>query len=67
MKYAATNPVSFTVSTVKVNKVTGIKDVKGPLKIPFDWKIYCTYYTVNPHSCGYCFLFLPPVQEKERS
>lgn len=38
MKYVATNPVSFTVTTLKVNKSGGIKDVKGPLKIPLDWK-----------------------------
>lgn len=39
MKYITTNPVSFTVSTLAVNKVKGIKDVKPPIKIPFDWKI----------------------------
>ncbi len=32
-----TNPVSFTVSTLKVNLQGNIKDVNGPLKIPLNW------------------------------
>ncbi len=32
----STNPVGFTVSTVKVNLKEGIKDVKSPIKIPFN-------------------------------
>ncbi len=32
------NPVSFTVRTVAVNMKEGIKDVKQPIKIPFDWR-----------------------------
>lgn len=38
MKYVLTNPVSFTVTTLKVNQKLGIKDVKPPIKIPLDWK-----------------------------
>jgi len=33
-----TDPVSFTVHTVPVKPNEDIKDVKKPLKIPFDWK-----------------------------
>lgn len=33
-----TGPVSFTVHTVPVKTNEDIKDVKKPLKIPFDWK-----------------------------
>ncbi len=39
MQSVTTNPVSFTVSTLKVNKIEGIKDIKPPLKIPFNWII----------------------------
>jgi hypothetical protein len=38
LRYAPTNPVSFTVKTVAVNMKEGIKDVKSPIKIPFDWR-----------------------------
>ena len=33
-----TDPVSFTVHTIPVKPNEDIKDVKKPLKIPFDWK-----------------------------
>jgi hypothetical protein len=38
LQVVPTNPVRFTVSTVKVNLKEGIKDVNAPIKIPFDWK-----------------------------
>ncbi len=34
---AFTNPVNFTIRTVKINPKAGIKDVKKPIKIPLDW------------------------------
>ncbi len=34
----STNPVGFTVRTVPVNMKEGIKDVKAPIRIPFDWR-----------------------------
>lgn len=36
LQTASTNPVGFTVSTVKVNMQEGIKDVKAPIKIPLN-------------------------------
>ena len=38
VRYAYSNLVSFTVSKVKVDAQTGIKDVKTPLTIPLDWR-----------------------------
>lgn len=38
LQSVSTNPVGFTVTTVKVNMKEGIKDVKSPMKIPFDWR-----------------------------
>ncbi len=37
MHYALTNPVSFTIRTLKVNPQGGIKDIKAPITIPLDW------------------------------
>lgn len=39
LKIAFSNPVSFTVHSLKVSKEEDIKDVKEPLTIPLDWKI----------------------------
>ncbi len=38
-RFAYTNTTSFTVSTLKVNPQGEIKDVKPPIKIPFNWKL----------------------------
>jgi len=38
MRYALTNPVSFTIRTLPVNPQGDIKDVKSPIKIPLDWR-----------------------------
>jgi len=38
MRYASTNPVSFTVRTLPVNLKNDIQDVKSPIKIPLDWR-----------------------------
>ncbi len=37
MHYALTNPVSFTVRTLKVNPNGEIRDVKDPITIPLNW------------------------------
>lgn len=37
-KVVISNPVNFTVHTVTVEPQSEIKDVKGPLTIPLDWK-----------------------------
>ncbi|HED38151.1 MAG TPA: hypothetical protein ENI76_07900, partial [Ignavibacteria bacterium] len=34
---ALSNPVTFTVSILKVNLKKGIKDIKPPIKIPLNW------------------------------
>ncbi len=34
----STNPVGFTVSTLPVDMKSGIKGVKSPIAIPFDWR-----------------------------
>jgi hypothetical protein len=39
LKIAFSNPVSFTVHSLKVSKEEDIKDVKEPMTIPLDWKI----------------------------
>lgn len=39
LKFVQTNPVQFKVRLVKVNLQKDIKDVKGPQKIPLNWKI----------------------------
>lgn len=38
-KVVLSNPVTFTVHTVKVDQQAEIKDVKEPLTIPLDWKL----------------------------
>ncbi len=38
MHYALTNPVSFTIRTLKINPQGDIKDVKAPITIPLDWR-----------------------------
>ncbi len=40
---AVTNPVTFTVHTMRVLKEEGLKDIKEPLTIPLDWKIVLLY------------------------
>jgi hypothetical protein len=42
-KSSLTNPVTFTVHTVKVNHQEDIKDVKEPITIPFDWKFWIVF------------------------
>ncbi len=42
-KSSLTNPVAFTVHTVKVNHQEDIKDVKEPITIPFDWKFWIIF------------------------
>lgn len=39
LQVAYTNPIRFTVSTIKVNLNKPIKDIKKPLVIPLNWKI----------------------------
>ena len=38
MHYALTNPVSFTIRTLKINPNGDIRDVKDPMTIPLDWR-----------------------------
>jgi hypothetical protein len=42
-----TNPVFFLVRTLNVNPQDDIKDVKGPIKIPLDWKIILLYILIG--------------------
>ncbi len=37
MRYVLTNPVGFTIRTLKINPNGDIKDVKAPMTIPLDW------------------------------
>ena len=46
MQTVITNPVSFTVSTLKVNQVEGIKDIHAPIKIPLNWKIILLFVLI---------------------
>lgn len=39
LKVVFSNPISFTVHSLKVSKEEDIKDVKEPMTIPLDWKI----------------------------
>lgn len=43
-KLLFTNPVSFTVRTLRVDQTADIKDVKEPLKIPMDWRIILFWF-----------------------
>ena len=45
-KSSLTNPVTFTVHTVKVNHQEDIKDVKEPITIPFDWKFWIVFILI---------------------
>jgi hypothetical protein len=38
-KTILSNPVTFNIHKVKVEQQADIKDVKNPIKIPFDWKL----------------------------
>jgi len=39
IQIAYTNPIKFTVSTIKVNLNKPIKDIKKPITIPLNWKL----------------------------
>ncbi len=47
LQAAVTNPVSFTIRTVKVNQKEGIKDVKAPIKIPLNWLIIALWVLIG--------------------
>lgn len=46
IRVAYSNPVSFTIRTLKVNTQQDIKDVKPPLAIPLDWKLVLLWVVV---------------------
>jgi len=47
IKTVMTNPVSFTVHSMKLNVKEEIKDVKEPITIPLDWKIIALWVLIG--------------------
>ncbi len=60
-----TNPVSFTVHTMKVATSQEIKDVKKPIKIPLDWKFILLYILIGLIVIGVLFYLYRRYKKKQ--
>ena len=64
-RFAYTNPVSFTVQTVKIDPRAEIKDVKPPIKIPFDWRTALLWTLVGLLALGVLYYFYKQYRKKK--
>ncbi len=62
-----TNPVSFTVQTLKVNPNGGIKDVKTPIKIPLDWRLILLWVIIGLIIAAIIYYFYRRYKKKKES
>jgi len=64
-QFVETNAVSFSVRTLKVSIDKDIRDVKGPVKIPLDWKIIAMWVLIAFLIIGLILYFYLKNQQKK--
>jgi len=61
-----TNPLTFSVHTLKVKLDDEIKDVKAPIKIPLDWRIVALWILAVLIILGLTYYFYRRYQQKKK-
>ncbi len=65
LKQVSSNPVSFVIHLMKVNKQEDIKDVKAPVTIPLNWKIIVLFILIGLIIIGAIIYFYRRYKKKK--
>ncbi len=65
LKQVSSNPVSFVIHLMKVNKQEDIKDVKSPVTIPLDWKLIVLFILIGLIIIGAIIYFYRRYKKKK--